>query len=364
MNELKGRRLSGSTSVFLDCLRILAALFVVIYHAFQQWGVTYLNITSYLENFAHSAVVLFFVLSGYLIGYTATNNNRGIRQYAAARLSRLYSVVIPTLVLMAIVEIMVNYFDPGLAAHYSKGSVLIRYGLCFTFCNEIGLFSAAPPINSPLWSLSYEFWYYLIFGVAYYLKSGWKSVMLVAIACLIAGPKILLLLPIWLFGFFAYRLTKPTRPVYESWLVVIVLFAAAGLFTIYGPAAPYILGSKPLYFASQFLKDWLLGILFSVAIWYLPTQQNVAKNAWVKPLRTIADLSFSLYVLHYPLLILWRAIFGWQVNNILQPLQAAFFASLVALAIGLLLEAQRNKWVNFFTWATSRHKAPVITPIK
>ncbi len=359
MNELKGRKLSGTTSVFLDCLRIIAALLVVVYHASQQWGVTYLNITSYLENFAHAAVVLFFVLSGYLIGYTTTNNNRGLRQYAVARLSRLYSVVIPTLVLMVIIDTIVNYFNPDLSAFYSRGNSLARYGLCIAFCNEIGLLSAAPPINAPLWSLSYEFWYYLIFGITFYRRPGWKSILLIAVASLIAGPKILLLLPIWLFGFFAYRIIKPTRPTNESWLVVIALFIAAGLFTVYCPPAPYVLGSKPLYFASQFLKDWVLGVFFSVALWYLPTQQSATKGAWVQPIRTVADLSFSLYVLHYPLLILWRAIFGWQTNNIIQPLQAIFFTSLIAIAIGLLLEAQRHKWVDFFNWLINRKKVEV-----
>ena len=345
--------ISGGSSALLDSLRILAAFTVVADHACQQWLTADNIVLEQFDNIAHAAVVVFFVLSGYLIAYTTTSNNRGPRQYAVARLSRLYSVVLPALLLTGLIEIAVTHLDPALAAHYARGSSWPRYVLSLFFCNEVGWASAGPPINSPLWSLSFEFWYYAIFGLWFYRGTGWKSLLLPIGACVVAGPKILVLIPIWLFGFLACRLPTPSFSTSKSWISVFTLLAVTGFAISYLPAAPYPLVFKPLFFANRFVADWVIGIIFSLALWFLPAEGHFLKSEWVKLLRITADLSFPLYVLHYPLLVLWRAIFGWQANNTLQMWQVAVVVSFLAILIGIFLENQRNNWVRFFWWAAN-----------
>src|SRR5262249_22080521 len=89
----------AATSVFLDLLRIAAAFTVFVHHCAQFWNARIYEATTRL---AHSAVVVFFVLSGYVIAWSTLSRGRDARRYASARLARLYSVVIPALVLTGV----------------------------------------------------------------------------------------------------------------------------------------------------------------------------------------------------------------------------------------------------------------------
>ncbi|MFD1874991.1 acyltransferase family protein [Hymenobacter bucti] len=349
-------------------MRMLAALTVLVYHALYQWLDAYPRLVALFNDLSHAAVIVFFVLSGYLIAYTTTSNNRGPRQYAVARLSRLYSMVVPALFITAIIEVLVHQLTPELAAEYTRGNPVPRYALCLAFCNEIGLFSASPPINNPLWSLSYEFWYYTIFGLWFYRGAQVKSLLLPLIACLIAGPKILLLLPIWLLGFAAYRLPTPRVAVGTAWVLVFGFTLVAGLVVTNLPGFPYVVGYKPFFYANQFVSDWVIGVLFALAVWFLPaaSASTSAERGWVSAFRAVADLSFPLYILHYPLLILWRAVFGWRMNDMGQMWLAIIGITLVAGVIGLLLERQRGLWIRFFKWGMGRLKprrVPLASPV-
>lgn len=351
-NAARKRTIGGGASILLDGLRIAAALTVVVFHASGQWTTAYPAAHHQLGKWAHAAVVVFFVLSGYVIAFTTAAAARGGRQYALARLSRLYSVALPALLLTAVIEAVVARTDAALAARYISGHSGLRYGLSAIFCNEFGFFSAAPPLISPFWSLSFEFWYYLLFGLWVYCPAGpRKRWWLLGAGCL-AGPKILLLLPIWLFGVLAYRLPKPNFLAAAPWVFVFLWLAVAGLVVSYLPALPDAVGAKPLYMAGQFLTDWAVGAVVALAIWCLPTEVPAPAQslAWTKPLRTLADLSFPLYVLHFPLLVAVRAVFGWRANDLPQMGLATVLVCVVALALGRALESQRPAWRRLFSW--------------
>jgi peptidoglycan/LPS O-acetylase OafA/YrhL len=301
-----------------------------------------------LGKASHAAVVVFFVISGYVIAFTTATNNRGPWQYAVARLSRLYSMLVPALVFTAVVEVVVVHSDALLAARYVRAYSGGRYLLTLLFGNELGFWSAAPALNSPLWSLSYEFWYYTLFGIWFY-RGGWRKAGLwLLLASLLAGPKILLLLPIWLLGVAAYHLPKPKLAAVYAWIFVgsLLLFAGAAVACL--PTLPAAVGDKPLFMAGQFVTDWLVGALFAVAIWCLPRERGGAPSGGLRRLRTVADLSFPLYVLHFPLLVLWRAMFGWRENDLQQLWQVVVIVGLIAGIAGFLLERQRGVWVRFF----------------
>src|SRR5205085_7713377 len=82
------------------------------------------------------------------------------------------------------------------------------------FANELW-FAVIPPLsNAPSWSIGFEFWYYVIFGATYFLN-GYIRILAVFILCMVAGPKILLLMPVWFFGVAAYWISRSfqARPV-------------------------------------------------------------------------------------------------------------------------------------------------------
>ena len=352
MIKVKPRIIIGNSSIFLDALRICAALTVLYIHAHDRWFPALAHPEDQPGEPSHAAVVIFFVLSGFVIAHTTISKNRGGMQYAQARLSRLCSVVLPALVLTGIIQVVLKYIDPVLLASYSRGFSGVRYLLSATFCNELWLFSSAPPLNGSLWSLSFEFWYYTIFGLWIFRRGGWVSWLLPLAACLIAGPKILLMMPVWLSGYAAYSLPRPTIKPAVAWLLVLAgvgsTYFALGLI----PSIPYKIGYKPLYYANQFATDWLIGLFVAFTLWILPTgNQQSTEHNWTGLFRQVADLTFPLYVLHFPLIILWRGIFGFEVNNGVQMWQALASVVVVSAIIGLILEKQRPLWSKFFKWA-------------
>lgn len=348
MKTFKRVKISKSASVFLDSLRIIASLLVLVHHATQQWLSTYPNAVKQLETIAHASVIIFFVLSGYFISFATIDTNLNFKKYAVARLSRLYSVLVPALLITAIIEIFVKFINPELANYYLRGNSPIRYVLSIVFCNEIGWISAAPPINGPLWSLSYEFWYYVIFGLLFYYGRTKKGIILTIIACVVAGPKILLLMPIWIFGMMFYFISKKHINIKKSWTSVFIILGIAASLVVYLPAMPFELGFKPLFFANQFLKDWLVGAVFTFTLVFVPDEDISMKESFVIKIRKIADLSFPLYILHYPILVLWQAIFVRKANDIVQMCEAMITAIILSILIGGVLERKRYKWIEFF----------------
>ncbi|MCX6219059.1 acyltransferase family protein [Spirosoma sp.] len=349
------RIISPVSSVYLDAARLLAALVVLYVHAHDQWyGVE----TALLKSLAHGAVVIFFVLSGYVIAYTTTNNNRGEFQYAKARLSRLYSVLVPTLLITIVASLIVSKADPALMAEYTRGAAWPRYLLSGTFLNEIWFLSATPPINRPLWSLSYEFWYYAIFGAWFYAKGGYKSYLPFLLICMVAGPKILCMMPIWLAGVAAYKYRGPVSTSNKLFALILLLFGVVVVSVLSLPAIPYQLGRSPLYYANQFITDWISGLIFAFSLWLLPTvaQAPARPNRWIERFRDIANMTFPLYVLHHPLLILWRAVRGYQPGSLTDMWQAIVVVTLVSAVLGVLMDKQRFLWDRLFTFLLNKVK--------
>jgi peptidoglycan/LPS O-acetylase OafA/YrhL len=183
--------MNRSFSLYLDLVRFLAALTVLLFHAS---GLEFVKVDTVLGHYGREAVIVFFVLSGFVIAYTADQKDSTLPEYATHRISRIYSVVIPALILTPIVDWIGARIHPEFYVGYNAQSVwpirVVNSVLCM---NEWGFWSVQFFSNVPYWSISYEVAYYILFGVSFFLIG------------LLAGPKILLLLPIWLLGAWVYR---------------------------------------------------------------------------------------------------------------------------------------------------------------
>ena len=349
------RNLTGAPSVFLDALRLTAALLVLVVHAFNRWFITKAYRSEWPGEPSHVAVIVFFVLSGYVIGHTTMSSNRGPMQYAQARLSRLCSIVIPAIIITVCIHAFIAIYNPDALLKYARGDSALRYLLSSLYLNEIWLFSAAPGLNGSLWSLSFEFWYYTIFGLWFFRKPGAKSKLLLTLAVVIAGPKIILMMPLWVMGYLAYRLPRPKISRTWSWRFVALVFLCGGVVAAFLPPLPYVIFLGPLYYANQFFTDWVLAIFVAAALWLLPNggiSNSVSKGA--NTFRKIADLTFPLYVLHYPFIILWKATIGIDPDNFGQLCVAIICVLVIASVIGYFLEKQRPLWSRFFKWLLTK----------
>lgn len=335
------RNITGFSSVILDSLRIVAALTVLVYHMYMHWLPTH-ETTDALSKYAHGGVVVFFVLSGYVIAYTTIQRNRGGRQYMLARFSRLYSIVIPALAVTAFTELTLLMVDPQLSASMTRGATVPRYVLSTFLSNEVWFFSAAPPVNGPLWSLSYEFWYYIIFGLFFFRKKNVQWLLAGLFACVVAGPKILLMMPIWLFGYLSYKFS-PNTGKKSSWVLFMSSSVAASASFVFLPEWPGKLGNAPLFFSGQFITDTISGIFIALSLTFMPTGgTSVAKL--IRPIRRAADLTFPIYVLHFPLLILYDSLSDQAVTHSYQLIVPTIAVLIACIVIGLILERYRRIW--------------------
>lgn len=141
----------------LEALRGVAALLVVLSHGLTDGpkpDSTYV-LTGFEQYQApgHLGVIVFFFLSGYVIGLsnpTPITTAAARKQYLHKRFVRLYPLYLVALLITVLV-----------AAWYHEYYSLGTLGAYLLFLQ--GLAVRAPFYNPPIWSLSYEVLYYLLF---------------------------------------------------------------------------------------------------------------------------------------------------------------------------------------------------------
>ena len=85
--------MSRAFSLYLDAVRFTAAMLVLFFHANVIYRPGIL-----LTSLGHEAVVIFFVLSGFVIAYVADTRETDFRGFMVARGARIFSVAIPAII--------------------------------------------------------------------------------------------------------------------------------------------------------------------------------------------------------------------------------------------------------------------------
>jgi peptidoglycan/LPS O-acetylase OafA/YrhL len=338
--------MSKGLSVLLDILRVAAALGVILEHA-ETLGFLHLGLP---KSFGHRMVVIFFVLSGLVIYHTSSKKSLTLHEYSVARLSRLASVVVPALLLTLLVDLLLSVQNPDYFGRYARPHHWNRYSLAFTGLNEIWFLSAAPPANAPFWSIGYELWYYVLFAVVFFLRAPfmrWGAALLIA---LLIGPKILILLPIWLLGVITLRELRKRapsrryrRPFWAS-LIALCVFLAIPLPNPL--AAIFREGYAPLFYSSSFISDYQLGIIVAAVIFTFALgfhDYEFSPNV-ERAVRFGAGLTFSSYLSHYPLLMLLRGISPALTPNSWLALLLVAVMLAVIVALSAITEKRRHLW--------------------
>jgi len=153
--------MTSALSLYLDALRFSAAFTVFLSH----YGAPRISGSLFwrFADYGHTAVLVFFVLSGFVIASVTDTREHSLEDYALSRFARLYSVMIPAFILTALLDYFGNAIDPMLygpewnpvAAHPA-----LAYALSAVFLGESWTLAVMPGFNVPFWSLNYEAWYY------------------------------------------------------------------------------------------------------------------------------------------------------------------------------------------------------------
>ncbi|MFP3357350.1 acyltransferase [Planococcus sp. SIMBA_143] len=360
-------KLEDEASWHLNAMRGIAAVMVLLNHFRNIFFVTYQDIenqnifTLFLYSFAglgHEAVMVFFVLSGFLISNSVLKSlrNWSWQHYMINRLTRLSVVLIPALFLGLIIDLAGLYlFDYSFFPHEMAERINVEVLLG----NLLYLQGFAVPVlgtNDPLWSLSYEFWYYLLFPLFMLSFSKTNGFLVkvcyltIAVICMwFVGSRVSLYFLIWLMGFIV--LITPALSVKNRLSVTVIKLITIMLFVA-------SLGISRLGLISNgFLGDILVAFTFSVLVYVTVHLSNVyglsaiLKERYRKCAEWLSGFSYTLYLVHFPILIFLFALFSDLGMEKLQPsiLNVIFgigicvVISLIAYWISLVTENKTNR---------------------
>lgn len=307
-------------SILISLLRGLAAIQVVAAHLRAQIfpslkglpdPTAWYQALAFFTGFSHQAVVIFFLLSGWLVGGSLLNRlgePRALTSYAIDRLTRMWIVLIPAFLLTLVIGAITNVVNPA-ALSFSPAN---EYSATAFIGNLLGLQDLAVPRyggNFALWSMANEIWYYVLFPLLVLPFSG-KSALGRAAALLtfllaawfLSGP-IMLYLPVWLLGVGFSRIRIDATRAQRG-----VLIAALLALSVYFR----LTGSNDKLEAASFVQDVVFSIAFLLVL--SSVQFKADASHWLVRIASktgarIAAFSFTLYVVHVPLLFLLRYLY-------------------------------------------------------
>lgn len=334
---------------FLDFLRATAALLVALAHSRAMYFVylevpeqegTMLKLFYFLTGLGHQAVVIFFVLSGFLIGGSLTNSiQRGsfdLMRYLIARSTRIFIVYFPALVITQAIFVLGllvlgNPADGPLYEHKQ----LDFGGVSQTVCFLSGLQGFSCPAweqNPALWSLGYEWALYLLAPAVIQLLL-WRASMalrLMALTLVFAIAVTVCHYPneavfwfsAWFLGTLSYRILH-TRQV-----PLLAGFLGIGLI-VAGMAAWH------LNAAGEFGTDITIAAGVALAI---SCRQLSAFPLAPRLFGWAAGFSYTLYAIHLPVVFLTVSLFqsAGLARDKISPSPMAFAQFAVTVIVCLL----------------------------
>lgn len=349
-------QINKGTSWYLDLLRALAALGVFFSHVgigFFSRGLWW------TPHIGHEMVVIFFVLSGFVMSHTAAKLGDDWRSYVSARFSRIASVAYPALALTVVCDMLGRMADPALYDAVARtDKYWWRMLLNTLFLHQSAFLSANPGSNGPFWSLAYEVWYYVLFGIWTFVRPSLRRFALLCLAAVIAGPKIVLLGPVWMAGVVVHRLSSRVKmppllsvAFYAGSLVLLVALCFGWVLPL-GYAGSWEVRA-PLFFSTIYWADYQLGLAVAVHLVAADQIMKAGADLWIAEpakaaVRFIADRSFSLYAYHMPLLYLASVTITYRKDK---------SGDVLLLVVGILVI------VGLLHWCTERHRRLWARPI-
>ena len=319
--------------VWLDLFRGLSALIVLACHLRAALFVDFYTLTetSYFEkifyfitSLGHQAVMVFFVLSGFFVGGSILNhkNNFKFKDYLIARLSRLWVVLIPALFFTALIDQIINLYLPELIEgsfyktlssgpnnNYSSSILTFLGNISFLQTSYVSSFGT----NSPLRSLANEFCYYMLFPMImivtgrlqYSFKHKFYFFILLLIFIFFLAHYFLYGFIIWLFGVGVYIVyTRVDKNFNFIFFLTSVIFFC---FSIINSKIDIIM---KLFSISDSI-DLIIG--FTFAMFLISIKNENLNNKLKKKIylfsQKLSDISYSLYVFHFPIVMLIFSLF-------------------------------------------------------
>ena len=359
--------LSDWSEAWLSAARTVAAAAVVLGHArglvltdYDRNASVLVMPLYFFSSLGHEAVVVFFVLSGFWITRSilcgVESKTWSWPKYLIDRVSRLSTVLIPALVVGGLLDYVgIRLLGLNIYSGNTGGNVIaddVAHSLTLTtfLLNMLFLQNGIVECfgsNKALWSLSNEFWYYIVFPLAYWANRSLASVcLLVLVGAFIVAylPAIIPGLAIWLIGsgvavFPSLRLFGMRYSLAVALTSLIALMAISKLLGVFGV-----------------WSDVAVALSFSACLLAVVARKNGSPRPLLRLMAIFGqNSSYSLYAIHLPILVITVGILLPAGRRIPEFPNLLLVAGLCGLAIVA-------GWV--FSACTERHTAAVRRTLK
>ena len=317
--------------LWLDLIRGCSALLVCLGHLRNAMFVDYsalvhpniaIKVFYAITGLGHQAVMVFFLLSGYFVGGAVLRAGAKFswKSYLIARFTRLWVVLIPCLVITWAVGLIIGHVEPSVLAganidSWHSGPKLGEYSTSFStlLANLFFLQTIVSPVfglNSPLWSLANEFWYYMLFPLLLAFVGALKPISYLSrFVALNFVMLILWFMPkdmlnsflVWMMGVGVY-ISQVKIKILSQNTVRILLFIALSIFGL-----AMIFSKSSIWFIKIPIDpDFIVGLSFAFLCLIL---SNISfpqmRFPWLaRSSLALSEISYSLYLSHFPIVLL------------------------------------------------------------
>ncbi len=284
---------------------------------------------SSMFRYGHEAVLFFFVLSGFVIHlrYARRLALDGVKSrfdwfsYVYRRARRLYPPLLFALLLTSVLDHIGKRHGFLIYVHQTPVDIINRmfnphYGWRNALGNLLFLVETYVPAwgtDTPLWSLKFEWWFYMLYPLAW-----WLSRRSIALATVAVALGLFLSFHPALLGM--RLLSDVLRMMLIWWMGALLADVYVGRLPIsFSSIAPVSLLLPIAVACRQYhqLSDHLWGLSFSglIALGFTLQQRGFDLN-FLKRLKPLGGMSYTLYVTHVPILVL---LSGWVMSRTATP---------------------------------------------
>ena len=359
--------MNRETSLYLDFVRFSAAMVVMVGHLSGERFTG--GLLWHFGKFMDDAVIVFFVLSGFVIAFVVNHKDVDLKGYAIARAARVYSVAIPALLITFTLDALGRHYAPELYTSswgYHADNQTGQFLAGLFFVNQ--LWYAEIPTGSmlPYWSLGFEVWYYFFFAVIYFVRSSWK-IPILFIACAAAGPRIVAFFPLWMMGYGAYHFAASNKPsrMLGCALLLSSLIAYAAYCLLF---KDWLLTNQLLpasYGLPNFVPRYLVGTLFAahlIGFVWASTLFGPVMQPFQRAIRWLAGATFTIYLFHIPVAQFLTTVLPWGPTDWRTRLVIFAGTFILMLLIAEFTERKKNVWHRWITNMSSLLKSRLWRP--
>ncbi|HZG00831.1 MAG TPA: acyltransferase [Chitinophagales bacterium] len=312
-------------TINLHALRGVASVFVLVFHAkFIMWcgGQEWLKVHGFqsavdyvlfavdmLLSAGHQWVIVFFMLSGFVISHSNNENKYSIKNYLAIRFIRLYlpyiaSVAYGILVLL----VCVRYVNPDIlqvmGREYNERLAVANDNITLPSFFSTLYFVPRPEymgLNFAYWSLLHESIFYLLFPL-YRVTGQWRPAVLCLVIVLAATTHTDLIYyqMYFLMGMLVYDHRFRKLPIISG-----VKFSMAATVVLYLGIIAFL-----KYFNNSVAAD-LCGALMTYFLMTALLRSKKMDQRWYR----VGDVSYTLYLFHLPTLLLIYTFYTVVTNE-------------------------------------------------